>query len=434
MKYFVILTILVGFIGLSYAQSDNSYSPSGRDYVPYTENYNVRFDSEGRIDYDLLIAKIMPDIFEKKLDVLGVNVNAKDIVLNRGFQHAIYEPQSYNCGYAVDSEMNQIYWLEAAINSTHINYADIYDEIPRDYDFKPGYTDCFSPLEIRIAEMFLLEKSYFTPHEEKLAASAVKHYLRGNENLNKYQFAIGMFNFDYKDDDNQVVLSFCGKFEGRMMGNEYFSGILKRSEEMDFGLKRSLSPLCAMHENPILYDIKFKENPNRDESLQYWKNTRMADVYIKPSSAEKLLERNYLYLESIRHVDFAYASHLDLEYVEYRPENSSTTMKFSPHEKDSHMKIRIPDNGANYYMHYGSEDWHEGELLGISIIIDDKESDYSQFPYVRSPHAPYPQHYTDLVFKVPAYSTDVEIKLDIENYPFDAKEFDKNDWRDYKPD
>jgi hypothetical protein len=55
--------------------------------VPYAENYNVRFNSDGRIDYDLLIAKIMPEIFEKKLRTLGVNVSSEDIVLDRSLFH-----------------------------------------------------------------------------------------------------------------------------------------------------------------------------------------------------------------------------------------------------------------------------------------------------------------------------------------------------------
>ena len=96
--------------------------PSEKDFVPYTENYNVRFDSEGRIDYDLLISKIMPEIFEKKFQSLGIEISRQDIVLNRGPHFAMYQPQSYNCGYAIDNQENKVYWLEAAINSTHIQY------------------------------------------------------------------------------------------------------------------------------------------------------------------------------------------------------------------------------------------------------------------------------------------------------------------------
>ena len=338
---------------VAYAQSQD-FVPSGRDYVPYTENYNVSFTYDGKINYDLLIAKIMPEIFEKKFRTLGVSISSQDIVLNRGPQILMYTPQSYNCGYAIDHENKQVYWLEAAINSTHIQYANIHDEIPRDYEPEAWHFDCFSPLELEIAEIYLKEKSYFTPDEEARAAAAVKHDLRGNENLNKYQFKIGKFNFDYGDDD--VALSFCGKFERRAAGDDYFSGVLKKSGEVSLGLESSMSPLCAIKENPTLYDIKFKENPNRDDSLQSWKNIRMTDVYLKPESVGKLLERNYLYADFIHNMIFAYASHLKPDHVDYQPENSSTVLKFSPFEKDSYMMIRLPDNGVHYYMTYGNEE------------------------------------------------------------------------------
>ena len=41
--------------------------PSSRTLLPYTENYNVPFDYEGRIDYDLLIKKLLPHLFQDKL-------------------------------------------------------------------------------------------------------------------------------------------------------------------------------------------------------------------------------------------------------------------------------------------------------------------------------------------------------------------------------
>lgn len=427
MKTSILLSIIVAVAGIAYAQSQ-SVVPYEKDFVPYTENYNVRFDSDGRIDYDFLIAKIMPEIFEKKLRTLGVNVSSEDIVLDRGFQIAMYQPKSYNCGYAIDHEKNKVYWLEAAINSTHIEYANVYEQIPRDDDFKPEYFDCFSSLEIKVAEIFLKEKSYFTPDEEARAAASVRHYLRGNENLNHYQFKIGKFNFDYK---NENVLSFCGKFEGRKVVSNYFSGILSESGSLSFSLESSMSSLCAINEDATLYDIKFQRKSDPDKSLQAWKNTRSETVYLKPSSIEKLLERNYLYADFINNMIFAYSSHLKPIYVDYQPENSSTVLKFSPFETDSHVKIRLPDSGVHYYMSYGPEEWHEGNLLGVSILVDGKKTEYSQFPYVESPEAPYPQYYTDLVFKVPANSTSVEVKLDIENYNFNAKESD-GEWKDYQ--
>ena len=422
----MILLVLVGFVGFAYAQSDD-FSPSGRDYVPYAENRDVEFTDDGNINYDLLIAKIMPEIFEKILRDSGVSVDSQDIVLNRGFQIAMYQPRSYNCGYALDQNTNQVYWLEAAINSTQIKYTNVYDDIPRDDDFKPSTYDCFTPLEIELAEIFLKEKSYFAPDEELYASSLVKHYLRGNDNLNEYQFAVGKFNFDYKDEN---VFSFCGKFEGRIMGSGYFSGLLDKHGNLSFSLEQSLPPLCALDDNATLYDIKFKENPNLDKSFQTWKNTRMETVHVKPASVEKLLERNYFYVDSINHSILYYASHLPLEHVSYHPENSSTVLEFAPSEKESYMKIRLRDTGVSYYQSYGSEDWNVGELLGLSVLVDGKDARYSQFPYVKSPQAPYPQHYTDSIFKVPANSTHVEIKLEIENYDFDEENSDWK-WRDY---
>lgn len=416
----------MGAFTLAYALPQDVI-PSNIDYVPYAENYNISFTDEGNINYDLLIAKIMPEIFEKILLDFGANVDSRDIVLNRGFQISMYQPQSYNCGYVIDQDTKQVYWLEAAINSTQIKYTSVYVEIPRDANFRPSTYNCFSPLEIEVAGIFLEEKSYFTPDEELYAAALVKHHLRGNDNLNEYQFIIGKFNFDYKD---ERVLSFCGKFEGRMMGSGYFSGILDKHDNLSFGLQRSISTLCAIDNDATLYDIKFKENPNLDKSLQTWKNSRMEIVYVKSSSIEKLLERNYFYVDSINHSILYYVSHLTLEHVDYQPENSSTVLKFTPSEKDSYMKIRLRDTGVSYYQSYGFEDWNVGELLGLSILIDGKDTNYAQFPYVKSPEAPYPQYYTDSIFKIPVNSTNVEIKLDVENYDFDAEKSDGN-WRDY---
>lgn len=408
------------------AQSDD-YSPSGRDYVPYAENQDIEFTEDGNINYDSLIAKIMPEIFENILRDSDVDVDSQDIVLNRGFQIAMYQPRSYNCGYAIDQNTDQVFWLEAAINSTQIEYTNVYDDIPREDNFKPGMYDCFTPLEIELTETFLKEKSYFTPDEELYAASLVKHYLRGNDNLNEHQFAVGKFNFDYKD---ETVFSFCGKFEERIMGSGYFSGLLDQHGYLSFGLERSLPSLCALDDNATLYDIKFKENPNLDESLQTWKNTRMETVHVKPSSVEKFLERNYLYVNSINHSILYYSSHLSLEHVDYQPKNSSTILTFTPSEKESYMKIRLRDTGVSYYQSYGSEDWNIGELLNLSILVDDKDVSYTQFPYVKSPKAPYPQYYTDSIFKIPPNSIHIEVKLDIENYDFDEENSDWT-WRDY---
>ncbi len=424
MKYLVLLLVLIGIIGILPAHAQ--VAPYDKTYVPYTENYNVRFTSDGHIDYDLLIAKIMPEIFEKKLRDLGVNITSQDIVLNRGPQIAMYQPQSYNCGYVIDFVDNKVYWLEAAINSTQIQYVDVHDKVPRDKDFHSSYEDCFSPLEIQVAEKFLKVKSYFTPDEEAKAVALVKHYLRGNENLNKFQFNVGKFNFNYKDKN---TLSFCGSFDGGIGSLKYFMGNQNSEGQFTFELTDKISSLCAFPENPTFYDIKYDKESNLDESLQTWKNIRLESVKLKHTSTEKLLERNYLYADYINYNILYYASPLTLKSVDYQPENSSTVLTFTPSEFDSYMMIRLPDLGGGYYVTYGFEDWNQGELLGVSVFIDGKEISYSKSSHVDYPYAPYPIRYTDMIFNVPANSIKVAIKLDIENYDFIQKETDG--WKDY---
>lgn len=428
MKYFVIFLVFIATLFTTFAFAQSQETMDEKRLVPYTDNANVEFTEDGKIDYDLLIAKIMPDIFVEKLDALGANVTTQDIVLERGFHILIYQPQSYNCGYAIDHQKNKAYWLEAAINRTHIQYANIYEEIPRDPDSVASFdNDCFSLLETQVAEIFLKEKSYFTLDEEARAVAKVKHYFRGNENLNPYPIKIGKFNYDFNDTD---LLSICGEFVGRMAGSKYFLAILHESGELSVTLQKKLSPLCAIDENSTLYDIKFQNKPDQDTILQTWQNKRHETVYLKPASAGKLLEWNYLYVDSIKNLDLKYSSHLELESVDYQPENSTTILTFTPPKNDSYMKIRIRDSTSNYYLSYGNEDWSVRGLLGISILVDDKKTDYSQFSYVRSPEAPYPAYFTDLVFKVPADSTTIAVHLDIENYDVNEVE-SKDEWKDY---
>lgn len=402
-------------------------SQETEQYVPYTENENVEFTSEGKINYDLLIAKIMPGIFEEKFRDIGINVIKEDIVLARGFQILGYEPHSYNCGFAVNQEKTKTYWLEAAINSTHIQYADIYEEIPRDEPLVSFYGDCFALIETKAAEIFLEEKSFFTEHEEKGAAGIVKHHLRGNDNLNKYQIKVGKFNYDFGNKNNTSI---CGEFVDRNIGSKYYWAILDTTGTLHFSLKRNLSSLCAINDDSTLHDVKFQNTP-KDKSLQSWKNFRQETVYLEPASAEKLLQRNYLYVDHIKSRILHYATqHLKLEAVDYQPENSTTVLKITPPEKNSYMKIRLEDDGNHYYMSYGEKDWHVGKLLGVSISVDGKEAAYSTSPYVRSPDAPYPTYYTDYVFEVPADSTKITVHLDIENYDFNPDESEK-EWQDY---
>ena len=138
---FLIALLSVLVAGTLTFVSAQEFSPSGRDYVPYTENYNVSFNHDGNVDYDLLIAKIMLEIFEKMFREQGVDIAQQDIVLNRGPQIAMYQESSYNCGYVIDYSDNQVYWLEAAINSQEIEYTRIFTETPIQPQCGRAYTD-----------------------------------------------------------------------------------------------------------------------------------------------------------------------------------------------------------------------------------------------------------------------------------------------------
>jgi hypothetical protein len=282
-------------------------------------------------------------------------------------------------------------------------------------------------LEIQVAEIYLQEKTYFTSDEEAHVASSIKHYLRGNDNLNNLQFKIGKFNFDYKDEN---ILGFCGKFEGKKAGSNFFSGMLDGSQ-LDFGLERSMSSLCAIDENATLYDIKF-QNYSKDDQLQTWKNFRSETVYLKPSSVEKLLERNYMHMESIHNLNLQYATSFEVLFVDFRPDVSGTLFYFDHIEQDTFAKIRVPQNGANYYMSYGPNEWNVGDITKVVISVEEDNPEYKQQPFVRSPDAPYPQYFTDYIFKVPKDSTMMAIVLEIENYKPD-EDHDPDEWTDYRP-
>ena len=418
-----------GTMGLILAQE---YIPSGRDYVPYTENYNVSFTHDGNIDYDLLISKIMPEIFEKMLRDQGVNIDRQDIVLNRGPQIAMYQESSYNCGYVIDYSDNQVYWLEAAINSQEIEYTRIFTETPVPdvpegvEEFNLGW--CFGPLKEEVATIFLDEKSYLTQEEEAFIAAAVKHELRGNPNLNDQEFAVGKFNFDYGPD----VLSFCGKFEKPKSGLQYFLGSLKNGLLGNFSLDRSLSPLCAISNDAKIHKIKTNSKSDVPSELQAWTNIRMETVYLKPSSVEKLLERNYMHVENVHNMIFQYATSFDIEFIEFRPNLSGTLFYFSPTEQDTYAKIRVPQNGGNYFMSYGPNEWNEGDITNVVVSVEEDDPPFKKQQFVEHPDAPYPQYHTDYIFKVPKGSTMMAIVLEIENYVPDS-DHSPDEWEGYRP-
>ena len=428
---FLIALLSVLVAGTLTFVSAQEFSPSGRDYVPYTENYNVSFNHDGNIDYDLLIAKIMPEIFEKMLREQGGDIAQQDIVLNRGPQIAMYQESSYNCGYVIDYSDNQVYWLEAAINSQEIEYARISTETPTPdvppevEEFNLGW--CFGPLKQEVAAIFLKEKSYLTEDEEAVAAAAIKHELRGNPNLNEQEFTVGKFNFDYGED----VLSFCGKFEKPKYGSKYFLGSLKNSVLGNFSLEGGMSPLCAIREDAKIHEIRINVKSDVPPGLQVWKNLRMETVFLKPISAEKLLERNYMHMENVHNMILQYATSFEVEFIEFRPDASGTLFHFQPTEQDSFAKIRVPQNGANYFMSYGPNEWNDGDITNVIVSVED-DPKYKQQPFVKSPDAPYPQYYTDYIFKVPKDSTVMAIVLEIENYKPDS-DHSPDEWEDYRP-
>lgn len=436
MKYFLVLIVIAvsvifvsGTLGYILAQE---YGPSGRDYVPYTENYNVSFNHDGNIDYDLLISKIMPEIFETMLRDQGVNIDRQDIVLNRGPQISMYQESSYNCGYVIDYSDNQVYWLEAAINSQEIQYTRIFTETPTPdvpdgiEEFNLGW--CFGPLKEEVATVFLKEKSYLTEEEEAVVAAAIKHELRGNSNLNDQEFVIGKFNFDYGKD----VLSFCGKFEKPNIGLQYFVGSLKNGLLGNFSLEGSLSPLCAISDDVKIYAIKTNSKSDVPPELQAWKNIRTETVYLKPSSVEKLLERNYMHVENVHNMIFQYATSFEVEFIEFRPDTSGTLFYFSPTEQDTYAKIRVPQNGANYFMNYGPNEWNVGDITKVTVSVEEEDPPFKKQQFVESPDAPYPQYHTDYIFKVPKGSTMMAIVLEIENYVSDS-DHSPDEWEGYRP-
>lgn len=422
----------VGVFALVHAQS-NDVLPSGMNYVPYTENYNVSFTHDGNIDYDLLIAKIMPEIFEKKLAEQGVDIAQQDIVLNRGPQISMYQESSYNCGYVIDYSDNQVYWLEAAINSKEIEYVKIFTDTPTPNvppgseieEFNLGW--CFGPLKQQVAALFLEEKSYLTDVQESNVAAAIKHYLRGNPNLNHQEFTVGKFNFDY----GHNVLAFCGEFQKPMHGLGYFGGALKNGVLGDFSLESGMSPLCAIKDDAKIHSIKINKISDVPVGLQPWKNIRTEIVYLKPDSVEKLLERNYMHTENVHYMIFEYATSFEIDFIEFRPEISATLFYFDPVEQDTFAKIRVPQNGGYYYMNYGSNEWNNGDLTNVVISVEEDDPEYKQQSFVVAPDAPYPQYFTDYIFKVPKDSTMMAVVLEIENYEPD--DYDLDDWVDYKP-
>ncbi|MEX0862288.1 hypothetical protein [Nitrosopumilus sp.] len=126
--------------------------PSSRTLLPYTENYNVPFDYEGKIDYDVLIKKLLPPLFQEKLHEIGVDVETSHMVLLRGAQISMYQEQSYQCGYVIDDD-KQVYWLEGRIDKSRIYDVDVFTENPM--PCKPNHGSCFCDAQTLAEEQLL---------------------------------------------------------------------------------------------------------------------------------------------------------------------------------------------------------------------------------------------------------------------------------------
>ena len=141
----------------------------------------------------------------------------------------------------------------------------------------------------------------------------------------------------------------------------------------------------------------------------------METVFLKDSSVERLLERNYMYPENMHYNMFEYSTSFEISAITFVPEESTTRWSFDgPTKMETFTKIRVPQNGGNYYMSYGPNDWNAGDITDVSILVDGVEVEYKIQPYIRAPDAPYPQLHTDYIFKIPKDTLTMSIVLFIE--------------------
>jgi len=218
--------------------------PSSKTLLPYTQNHNVPFDYEGRIDYDSLIKKLLPSIFQEKLKDMEINVEIPHMVLMRGMQIAMYQESSYQCGYVIDNDRD-VYWLEGRIDKSKIYDVEVFTENPMPYKLNHG--SCWCSAQTLAEEQLLdFEKTPLTPIEETIVVNYIHDYLKDNTNLNFYKYQVGKYYMDYGDNN---IISYCGVF-GEKSGNEFFSGTINKvTHDNDFGMDDSLSPLCIISED-----------------------------------------------------------------------------------------------------------------------------------------------------------------------------------------
>ncbi len=218
--------------------------PSSRTLLLYTENHNVPFDYEGRIDYDSLIKKLLPPLWQDKLYSIEVDVEIPHMVLLRGFQVAMYQESSYQCGYVIDDD-RQVYWLEGKLDKSKIYDVEVFTENPM--PCKPNHGSCWCDAQTLAQEQLLdFEKTPLTPIEETIVVNYIHDYLKDNTNLNFYKYQVGKYHMDYEDND---VIPFCGIF-GEENPRDYFGGsVNKVTNDNDFHMDDSLSSLCVISED-----------------------------------------------------------------------------------------------------------------------------------------------------------------------------------------
>ena len=215
--------------------------PSARTILPYIENNRVPFDYEGRIDYDVLIKKLLPPIFQNKLIDMEVDVETHHMVMLRGFQSAMYVESSYQCGYVIDDD-SQVYWLEGRINKSKIHDVQVFTENPM--PCKPNTESCWCEAQTLAEEQLLsFEKTYISPTEEQAVVNYIHGHLKDNPNLNSYKYKVGKYHIDYGDDD---IVPFCGTFEERNVFQFFEGSVNLATNEDDFSLEDMPSPLCVI--------------------------------------------------------------------------------------------------------------------------------------------------------------------------------------------
>ena len=189
------------------------------------------------------IKKLLPPIFQEKLKNMGVDVETSHMILLRGFQVAMYQESSYQCGYVIDDD--KVYWLEGRIDKSKIYDVEVFTENPQ--PCKPNLGSCWCYAQTLVEEQLLdFEKTPLTPLEETIVVNYIHDYLKDNTNLNFYKYQVGKYHMDYGDEN---VISFCGVF-GAKSGNDFFSGSVNNvTGDNDFGMDDRLSPLCVIAED-----------------------------------------------------------------------------------------------------------------------------------------------------------------------------------------